>query len=231
MGSKYKRTIKKRVPHETIAVFMEGTVTEPEYLSSLLARLNIPKELVKCFPSDHSDPKGLVDDAVKTKKRSEKNAKKGGVVIDSWWVIVDTECGSSERKRNLSEAIQKARDNNIWLCQSDPSFEYWLLLHYKYSTKSYENSDQCLYDLKKFMPDYKPNYKHPDINTLMGLVEDAVHNASRLRKNYTSFGNKSPRTDCDLLIRKINCQARKELKLTLAGEPQKRELSMHILEE
>lgn len=231
MGSNYKRTAKKRAPHETIAVFMEGTVTEPEYISSLLAHLNIPKELVACFPSDHSDPKGLVDDAVDAKKRSERKAKKGGVVIDSWWVIVDTECGSLERKRNLSEAIQKARDNDIWLCQSDPSFEYWLLLHYKYSTKSFENSDQCLCDLKRFMPDYKPNYKHPDMNILMSLIENAVQNASRLRKNHTSFGNKSPRTDCDLLMRKINCQARKELRLSFGGEPQKRELSMCVLKE
>lgn len=108
----YMRKPGARQPRKRTAIFTEGEVTEVEYLKYLVSRLGIPKELVEFFPSEHTDPKGLVNDAVAAKdlNRSRAKRKKEGL-IENWWVLVDTECG----RDGLAEAVQKAKSNKIWL--------------------------------------------------------------------------------------------------------------------
>lgn len=220
----YSRKPGKRQPRQAVAVFTEGEVTEVEYLDCVLQKLGIPKELVQVHSSIHSDPKGLVDDAVTAKKKNAQDASRKGVgLVESWWVLVDTECG----RPGLYEATQKAKDNGIWLGFCDPSIEFWLMLHFRYTTQPFGNVKDLIHQLKQFLPDYEAGNKHPNMEVLFPLLSEAMGNASKLRKNHTGKGYGSPRTDCDLLMAELNCQASKGNELFSRKKPSQTDLSIY----
>lgn len=225
MASKgYERKPGRRQPRQSVAIFSEGEVTEVEYLNYLLKQLAIPKELISIMPSEHSDPKGLVDDAVAAKKRNEHDSRKKGVaLVESWWVLADTEL----TRPGLHEAAQKAKDNGVWLGLCDPSIEFWLLLHFCYTTKGYDSVKTLIHELKAHLPSYHASNKHPDMKTLFPLLPFAMENAAKLRRSHTVNGNGSPRTDVDLLISEINCQAGRDRSLFDCLRPNRKDLSMY----
>lgn len=219
----YNRKLGNRQPRQAVAILSEGEVTEVEYITFLISKLGIPKELIQITPSVHSDPKGLVDDAVAAKKKNERDAKrKGSSLIENWWVLADTE----GTRPGLNEAAQKAKDNGIWFGLCDPSIEFWLLLHFRYTTQGYGSVKELIHVLKSYLPTYDSHNKHLDMNVLFPLLPDAMQNAVRLRKNHTSDGYGSPRTDFDLLVAEINCQAGKGRELFAKERPDRSNLSM-----
>lgn len=220
----YMRKPGARQPRKRTAIFTEGEVTEVEYLKYLVSRLGIPKELVEFFPSEHTDPKGLVNDAVAAKdlNRSRAKRKKEGL-IENWWVLVDTECG----RDGLAEAVQKAKSNKIWLGFCDPSIEFWLLLHFRCTTQSFGSVKELIKQLKKELPGYDEGNKHPNMETLFPRLPKALNHASKLRKNHTWQGYGSPRADVDLLVEELNCQANRGGELFERNEPSWNDLSMH----
>lgn len=223
-SKRYARKQGKRQPREAIAIYTEGTVTEVEYLKYVRHKLGIPKELVQIHHSDHSDPKGLIDDAVAAKKKNRRDAVRGGSgLIESWWVLADIECG----RPGLHEAVRKAKDNDIWLGLCDPSIEFWLMLHFRYTTRSFGNVKELIRQLKEHLPDYSEENKHPDMQVLFPRLSDAMDNSSKLRKNHTSIGCGSPRTDCDLLIAELNCQASRGKELFSREKPSNKSLSIY----
>lgn len=220
----YGRRPGNRQPRQAEAILSEGEVTEVEYISYLLRKLSIPKELVRIIPSNHSDPKGLVDDAVAAKKKNEHDAKrKGASLIENWWVLADTE----GTRPGLNEAAQKAKDNGIWLSFCDPGVEFWLMLHFRYTTQGYGSVKALVHELKAHLAHYDADNKHLDMDLLYPLLPHAMSNASKLRKNHTSNGNGSPRADFDLLVSEINCQAGKGRELFKRIKPDINDLSMY----
>lgn len=195
MGVNYKRKAGKIEPGKSFGIFTEGEVTEKEYFKGLCSMIRYPDKLVDFRSSVHSDPKGLVDDAVEAKKINEKKAKRGKEgLIDEWIVIVDTEGD----RPNMDQAINKAIANDIILLISDLSFEYWLLLHFENTTRNFTNVNQLISELGKHMDSYKTNNKHVDMKLLFPQVSDALRNSAIVRKNLTSQEIMSPRTDCDI---------------------------------
>lgn len=219
----YGRAKGTRRPRQAIAVFAEGEVTEAEYLASLLSELGIPKELVRIEPSAHTDPKGLVDEAVEAKRRNERDSRKRGApLVEHWWVLADTELG----RPGLADAVQKAKANGIWLGLCDPSVEFWLLLHFRFTTRCYGGVRELVRELGEHMPSYDEGNKHPDMGLLMPRLPVAMDNASRLRRVHTDAGIGSPRADFDILVSQINCQAPEGRELVPRREPAMEELSM-----
>ena len=72
---------------------------------------------------------------------------------------MDTECG----RDGLAEAVQKAKSNKIWLGFCDPSIEFWLLLHFRYTTQSFGSVKELIKQLKKELPGYDEGNKHPNM--------------------------------------------------------------------
>lgn len=67
---------------------------------------------------------------------------------------------------------------------SDPCFEYWLLLHYTYSTKPYEKTEKksiggnILEDLKQYITGYEKG-KRDIFSLLKDQLKFAIENAKR----------------------------------------------------
>lgn len=90
---------------------------------------------------------------------------------------------------------------------SVPSFEYWLLIHFKPSTKPYSATyrksigDQVIDDLKVFMPDYKKTQRGV-FNRLLqqGMLDGAIANAKRILATAKKNQNMNPSTNVHELI-------------------------------
>ena len=196
-----------RAPKDRIYILTEGEATEVEYFREACNRLGLPKELVIIKKARNTDPKGIVDELVATKKENARLAKRGhDTLIDQWWAVIDTE----GRPHDLVEAVQKARDNKVYLAISDPSFEFWLRLHFGYTTAPYDSVSKLIKELREngYLPEYREDNKHPDMDILYPLLPEAMKNARLLRDKHTLIGNNQPRTDCDLLIDAIALQSR-----------------------
>ncbi len=74
--------------------------------------------------------------------------------------------------------IPPAQKETIRLILSAPSFEIWYICHFLYSTKQYQNKEEVLAALSRFIPGYK---KSEDVyEILAGKEEIAMQNARKL---------------------------------------------------
>ena len=61
-----------RAPKDRIYILTEGEATEVEYFREACNRLGLPKELVIIKKARNTDPKGIVDELVATKKENAR---------------------------------------------------------------------------------------------------------------------------------------------------------------
>ena len=90
---------------------------------------------------------------------------------------------------------------------SNPCFEVWFLLHFRYSTKGYIDGESVIKDLKKYLPAYT---KSSNVSVVIDdLLQDALNNANKLEEYYNSLDYKwpsvsrNPWTDVHKVINKL----------------------------
>ncbi len=158
--------------HKAIFIFCEGGKTEPLYFTELLKQLKFPLNLasVEIVQSKHTDLVGLVNDA-----KEHRNIK--GCQSDEYWIVAD-----KDRYEKHHQGFCTARANNIKIAFSSICFEYWLLLHFEYTTAPKHKCEILIAEcLKKHCSRYKKN----DASILSDFIpkrNNALQNAHRLRK-------------------------------------------------
>lgn len=127
---------------ETEENYFTGLITKEEYRRKF-ASINV--EIYK--PKDHS-PKGLITEA----KQKLKSARKEGDSYDFAWVVFDR-----DGHENIADAFNEAITFKppIQIAFTVACFEYFVLLHFKKSTKAYANCDVVIAELKNYLPDYR----------------------------------------------------------------------------
>lgn len=99
------------------------------------------------------------------------------------------ECKKGEEKRSLEFARyykELSALHNVETLIVNTCFEYWLLLHFKYTKKAYHNCDETGRDLKKEFPLYEKTEKfykksNADIySALKPKLSTAIMNAGKL---------------------------------------------------
>ena len=126
---------------------------------------------------------------------SSENGDRGFIVLD-----MDND---AQKEASVLELMRDNNNNAIEFIVSNPTFEVWFLLHFKYTTKEYSNGDAVISDLKKYVPEYE---KNRDIYRFCSQkITDAMSNSDRLVKY---FGDKAwpsiscnPRTDVSRLVK------------------------------
>ncbi len=77
-----------------------------------------------------------------------------------------------------------AKNKNVIICDSLPSIEFWFLLHFNQTNKSFSNSKAVESELKKHINKYSKNKtflaKSGWVNHLINQLDNAVSNAQRL---------------------------------------------------
>lgn len=125
---KLQRRVKADAAKRDLLVFVEGKVTEEEYLNFYRRRHRRTVNVE--IPKFRGGPLQLVEHAIDAKRRNERDAKRGrGRAHDEVWCVFDV-----DEHPNLNQAISLARDHEIKLAISSPCLELWFLLHFEYQT-------------------------------------------------------------------------------------------------
>lgn len=181
MPKKRGKTGKKVAP--VFHIFCEGEKTEPYYINDYINYFHSEhRNIVVVEKTKKNTPVQLVDAAIK--ERSNTN--------DIYWVVFDRESIAKYPHELHSNARKKAKDNNISIALSNVCFELWFLLHFNFSTASYDSCKNLLdksplkESLKKSLEergikDYEKGLPHL-FDILKYKVVDAIQNAEKLKK-------------------------------------------------
>ena len=143
-----KRTNPSKDPRDRILIVCEGSKSEPEYLEDLknfhrLTATNITVD------GTGLDPGSIV----KRAKRIQDKERLKHDKYDQVFCVFDR-----DEHATFATACNEARSSGFSPVCSWPCFEYWILLHFRYSRSPYGRTgdkspaDNCISDLMQVFP-------------------------------------------------------------------------------
>lgn len=189
-----KRRASRRSSYDKVLIICEGEKTEPNYFNELVHYYKLNSANVEIDGSCGSSPKSVL-------LRAEKLAKielDKGDGYDRVYCVFDKDTHASY-KETKQKILNKHTVEQFFDVVSVPCFEYWLLLHFQYSTKPYHATasssiaNEVLKDLKQVLPDYSKG----DQNTFFNLIhqlEFAKQNAKRALQSADKSFTDNPST-------------------------------------
>jgi hypothetical protein len=174
-------------PQPTVLIICEDLESGKNYLqdANQYFRAHLQIEVVHC---GKTDPRGIVVEALKRAKNFDR-------VI----CAIDRDTHA-----NFAEALQLAtQSKKLEVCVSYPCFEFWLLLHFKYTRRPYvaaggrSAADRLVADLRKFpgMEAYDKGQSEGIFAQLLGeKFNMARERAPRALKDALESGEMNPST-------------------------------------
>jgi hypothetical protein len=191
-------------------IVTEGEKTEPNYFKKLRDRLNLKGNVVEVVHPEGTDPLTLTKDAIQRRDARQKEAIKSSTIVayDEVWVVFDLEKPHDQRRKLAQQAKALKGVRGIHFAVSDPAFEYWLLLHWKYTTAPFADCEAVCKRLKNHWPNYgKELVPGPEC---IENLPTAIRHAERCRQHHENCGGAgNPSTEVDKLARELNNAARK----------------------
>lgn len=198
-ASKKSRGEPTRKERVIILLALEGgNKTERTYFSELN---RMQKEYRIVFANgNNTDAVKVVADAAASVEKKGIDFKRG----DRAYAVLDTDFG---KEKQIREARKQAGKNNIDLLLSNPCFEIWLLLHFRFSTKGYISNDAVIAELENRWPDY-----HKSIESFAYITDRigiAIEHAEKLTQyhdsidSHTEIEERNPSTDVHKLFEVI----------------------------
>ena len=159
-----------RTCEKKIYILCEGADKHSEYayLGSLIkdTPMKGDKVQIELAPTKYNTGRELVEEATRKIERKFKD-------IDEAWVVYDQD-GYTLHK----ETFESAKQKNVKIAFSATSFEFWILLHYEYTTKNFPKSEDIIKELKnKGFIDYAKNS-----TTVYSLTKDRIDFAKKNAK-------------------------------------------------
>ena len=210
-----RKKSKKNIPVlPKLWILCEGTKTEINYLQGYIKDKhcnNRRVSFIRIPKVPENTPKSLVKKAVNVKKSAESK------IGDIFWVAYDRESPAKYSDELHSQALSVATNNGVNVALTNVCIEMWLLLHFGYTTASYNSCDDLLRTSK-----FKAHCKALGINSydkgcsniyerFKPYVKDAISNAEKLEnhniKNYqqgTPSYNMNPYTDFHKILEAID---------------------------
>jgi len=125
----------RREGYAKVLIVCEGEKTEPNYFNGLKDHLALNSANIIITGDCGSDPMSVVDYVL----RQYRIARETGDPFDKVFCVFDKDTHTS-----YDQAIEKLESakpkNTFYPIASVPCFEYWLLLHFTYSTRPYQLS-------------------------------------------------------------------------------------------
>ncbi len=167
---------KKRKISKRILVLCEGP-TEKQYLLSIKNLL--PREKQRSISIEiesykKTDPKSLTNESIRRKKKANRENSK----YDSVWIVFD-----HDNSPNRDYAFIKAKKEKINIAYSSINIEMWFILHFEYTSRSFETGDIAKnYLADNYIDDYKPGKTIVWDYLRQELTKKAMKYAHKLRK-------------------------------------------------
>ncbi len=130
-------------------------------------------------------------------RRSELHA---GDAYDRVFCVYDR-----DEHEGFDDASDIARNDRIDLARSWPCFEFWFLLHFRYTRVPFARSgpnspaDACLRELKECWPEYAKNLERL-FQVLRNSLEDAKRHAERAATDAAQTEEPNPSTEAHELV-------------------------------
>lgn len=169
----------KRQENEVILIVCEGEKTEKNYLNQLKDFFRLSNVSINIFSSKNPSPLQVIKFA---KEKSKGNS------YDKIYCVFD-----KDTHPDFDKARQGCKKYKFEVIVSNPCFEFWILLHFTYTTKSFSANSPCNEliesDLKKHIKDYKKDYNFTNIikqNLNTAIVNTQKANKEAEKNNYES---------------------------------------------
>lgn len=145
--------------------------------------------IVRFSNGSSTDPVGIVKDLIKY-----IDCEIGRVENDKYYAVFDTDL-NKDIQEQIEEAKKLANENGVEIITSTPTFEFWYILHYGYTTKTYTSSEDVQNDIKTKIKDYSKNMNVYPL--LADKTEKAIKNAKKVEKYHFDLGQALDNENCN----------------------------------
>ena len=178
-------------PYDVVLIVCEGEKTEPNYFSELKKAFRLSNANVRICGRG-SDPLSVVNFAIETFRWEPE--------FDRVYCVFDR-----DRHTTYDAALDRVRrtrlgkGSRIFSIPSVPCFEFWLLLHFIYTTRPFDAPpgdsicSRVIEELKKYLPEYQKG-EQDIFNKMQDSLNDAITNASRVQQLHQTSGTDNPST-------------------------------------
>ena len=186
-----------KAPYDVILIVCEGGKTEPNYFSELKKGFRLSNANVKICGRG-ADPLSVVNYAIKTFKQEPE--------FNRVYCLFDR-----DRHTTYDAALDKVhrtrlgKGTKIFAIPSVPCFEFWLLLHFIYTTKPFDTlpgdsiCSRVIKELKKYLPEYEKGDQDV-FNKIQDKLDNAITNARRVEQFHQTSGTDNLSTLVDSLV-------------------------------
>ncbi len=184
----------RRSRYDRVLIVCEGSKTEPNYIRKLIDFLELSTANVEVDGDSGSSPISVVEHS----KERYNEEKRTGDAFDRVFCVFDKD--SHESYMRALDEVEKAKPKNIFKAiTSVPCFEYWLLLHYEFTTKPFvvtgsKSACENLIDyLKKYFPAYSKGNANA-YNEIKPLTTQAIDRSKQALKQAQENERDNPAT-------------------------------------
>lgn len=201
-----------RSSYPLLFIFTEGENTEPQYINAVIEdRLKIVEQTITKTKirknirinedKTGNDPQTLVENAVSIQRQLNADNCYFLCIFDND-MRIDTKGKDFDR---IKKAFDIAKNHEVDIIFSNPSFEYWALLHFK-DTSAPMDQTEAINQLKKYVKKY--DRKLLDYS-LMQLTEKSATERANKYRAYDKIPKKldqvkeNPNTNADIILEVI----------------------------
>lgn len=188
-----------REPYDRILIVCEGEKTERGYFEDFRGHFRLSSANVEIAKNDlGSSPISVVECAVELYRRDRG--------YDRVYCVFDR-----DRHPRYDEALARIDNERrrkrgsipIHAVPSIPCFEFWILLHFEYTTRQFEVVEGSICDeLIRYLRTYLPDYRKAGsvFDRLVGNLDTATTNAKRVMVFHETSGTDNPSTRIHELV-------------------------------
>jgi hypothetical protein len=193
-----KRKKALRSQYDMVLIVCEGEKTEPNYFRALIDDMQLnTANIVVANNSAGSSPCTIVDFAIEEYKKDKE--------YDRVYCVFDKDRHATYD--NALDKIRRARlgkGHSILAITSVPCFEFWLLLHFVYTTKQFDTGfgsicANVISDLKAHLPRYAKG-NDDTYNSTKDKLNTAIINCIRIERYCKDVDTDMPSTKVHELV-------------------------------
>lgn len=194
------RREESRAAYARVLIVCEGSKTEPTYFRELINDFRLSTANVVIDRTTGSSPTTVVERA----RKAFEEEKEKGDPYDRVYCVFDKDQHGRSYEEALDQISQLESAKGFVAIPSIPCFEYWLLLHFVYTRKSFYGSSKSPGDLViKALQQHYPGYTK-NISGVFAFLQSrldmAKHNARSALCEAGSSGSDDPSTHVHLLV-------------------------------
>jgi hypothetical protein len=168
-----------RRPRECILVVCEGLETEPNYLKSLRSAIGLSTLDVEIV-GEGAEIISVVAEAIRQAEERASAALESNRLApyDEVWCVVDTE--RKPDNPSWDRGVNRANSNGLKLTWSNPCFEFWLLLHFERTGRSFDGFAKVRPALVKHIKHYEKSMDC--FERLAPRIPTAIENSKHIHR-------------------------------------------------